>query len=66
MIEQSQTNLILSNQAESAPLYDKTVQAKRSYALFTPSMLEELYFKGYGKLVVKVLVKLKDILTTYQ
>ena len=35
-------------------------------SLFHPSLLAELYYKGYGDFVVKILLKLNDILISCQ
>jgi len=38
------------------------IEQQRSQSLFNPNLLSELYFKGYGLFVVKILLKLKGIL----
>jgi len=42
------------------------IERQRSQSLFNPSLLAELYFKGYGMFVVKILLKLKGILENQQ
>jgi len=41
------------------------VQNQRSMALFYPGLLEALYIKGYGSLVVKLMVKMHEALKNY-
>ena len=38
------------------------IERQRSLSLFHPSLLAELYYKGYGGFVVKILLKLSEIL----
>jgi len=40
-------------------MHSVLVQAQRSLSLFHPTLLSELFIKGYSSLVVKLLVKLK-------
>ena len=42
------------------------IQRQRSQSLFNPSLLAELYYKGYSLFIVKILLKLKGILATHQ
>ena len=44
-------------------LHKLILQRQRSLSLFHPSLLAELYYKGYGSFVVNILLKLKEILT---
>ena len=52
--------------AEQASVHQLFAEKQRSQSLFHPNLLSELYYKGYGMLVVKILVKLKDILQKEQ
>ena len=46
----------------SCELHKLIIQRQRSQGLFHPNLLAELYFKGYAAFVVKILLKLKELL----
>ena len=43
-------------------LHRMIIERQRSESLFNPGLLIELYYKGYGSFVVKILLKLKQML----
>lgn len=43
-------------------LHRRIIARQRSQSLFAPDLLAELFFKGYGEFVVKILLKLKELL----
>lgn len=43
-------------------VHRKIIANQRSQSLFSPALLSELFFKGYGAFVVKILLKLKELL----
>ena len=47
-------------------LHKMIIEEQRSLSLFHPSLLAELFYKGYGDFVVKILLKLNDILAASQ
>ena len=51
---------------EQARVHQLFAEKQRSLSLFHPSLLSELYYKGYSMLIVKILVKLMDILQKEQ
>ena len=46
----------------SEKLHRLIVEGQRSQSLFDPHLLAELFIKGYGAFVVKILLKLKELL----
>lgn len=51
---------------QSSELHRMIIERQRSQGLFHPNLLAELYFKGYGSFVVKILLKLKELLESRQ
>ena len=63
LLESASDKLQITEQVSVHALY---AEKQRSQSLFHPNLLSELYYKGYGMLVTKILVKLKDILQKEQ
>lgn len=51
---------------QTSELHRLIIERQRSQGLFHPNLLAELYFKGYGTFVVKILLKLKELLESRQ
>jgi hypothetical protein len=49
----------LAPSTQKLSLHSMYVQTQRSMPLFSPQLLQSLYIKGYGTLVVKLLVMLR-------
>jgi len=43
-------------------LHRKIIEKQRSQSLFNPGLLAELFIKGYSSLVLKILLKMKELL----
>ena len=63
----SETKIVTQHQSaivSKERLHKLIIEKQRSLSLFHPKLLAELFVKGYGSFVIKILLRLKALLET--